>query len=189
MIDASMSTGEISELLAKVGEGDAASKDVLLELVYRDLEAMARAVMRRSDGSLEPSGLVHELYMRFANTPLAARDRRHFFAIAARAMRQIVTDRARRKQTAKRGRDLERVTLSDVGVRNDGVELLAVDAALTRLETLSPRQARIVELRCLVGLTVEETAEVLDVSERTVHAEWRLARAWLARELGAHDSR
>lgn len=182
-----MPSGEISELLAKIGEGDTASKDALLVLVYRDLEALARSVMRRSDGSLEPGGLVHELYMRFANTPLAAHDRRHFFAIAARAMRQIVTDRARRKLTAKRGHGFERVTLSDVGARDGSVELLAVDDSLTRLEALSPRQARIVELRCLVGLTVEETADVLEISARTVHAEWRLARAWLARELGANE--
>ena len=106
---------------------------------------------------------------------------------AALAMRQTLVDRDRRRRTDKRGGDAVRVTLS--GLRDDAdddVDVLAVEQALEKLEALSERQARIVELRCLVGMTVAETAEALDVSERTVHADWRLARAWLTRELADH---
>jgi RNA polymerase sigma factor (TIGR02999 family) len=175
--------GEISLLLGRMREGDASARDRLLPLVYRDLEHIAAAYQRGPGVSLEARGLVHELYLRLAATPLDARDRKHFFAVAALAMRQILADRARRKRTAKRGGDAMRVTLSGVAGKNDTVDGAAVEEALRRLEALSPRQARIVELRCLVGLTVVETADVLDISERTVQSEWRLARAWMTRAL------
>jgi len=175
--------GEISLLLGRMRDGDAAARDRLLPLVYRDLEHIAAAYARSPGVSLEPRGLVHELYLRLAVTPLDARDRKHFFAVAALAMRQILADRARRKRTAKRGGDAMRVTLSGVADGADPVGAAAVDEALRRLEALSPRQARIVELRCLVGLTVAETADVLEISERTVQTEWRLARAWMTRAL------
>jgi RNA polymerase sigma factor (TIGR02999 family) len=117
---------------------------------------------------------------------IEARDRKHFFAIAALAMRQILADRARRKRAEKRGGDAVQVTLSGLADAGEhAADALAVHDALVKLEALSVRQARIVEMRCLVGLTAAETAEALDISERTVHSEWRLARAWLARELGA----
>jgi RNA polymerase sigma factor (TIGR02999 family) len=100
-------------------------------------------------------------------------------------MRQILTDRARRKIAAKRGGPEQvRVTLSGIAETDQQIDAIAVDDALKKLEELSPRQARIVEMRCLIGMSVVETADALDVSERTVHAEWRLARAWLSRELG-----
>lgn len=174
---------DITALLDRMREGDASARDALFPAVYKDLEAIANAHVRRGDVSLEPRGLVHELYLRLTTAPLHARDRKHFFAIAALAMRQILVDRARRRQSAKRGGKAVRVTLS--GLSGDGaeVDLVAVDQALRRLEDLSERQARIVELRCLVGLTAGETADTLGVSERTVHAEWRLARAWLTRAL------
>ena len=164
-------------------EGDDAARDALVPLVYRDLEAIAAAYTRRPGGSLEPRGLVHELYVRLASAPLDARDRKHFFAIAALAMRQILVDRARRRKARRRGGDAVRVTLQGLPGTEDGVELIAIEDALRRLEALSPRQARIVELRCLVGLSVAETAEAIGVSERTVAGEWRLARAWLVRAL------
>jgi RNA polymerase sigma-70 factor (ECF subfamily) len=175
--------GEISLLLGRMRDGDASARDRLLPLVYRDLEHIAAAYQRAPGVSLEPRGLVHELYLRLAATPIDARDRKHFFAVAALAMRQILADRARRKRTAKRGGDAMRVTLSGVAGKNDTVDGAAIEEALRRLEALSPRQARIVELRCLVGLTVVETADVLDISERTVQSEWRLARAWMTRAL------
>lgn len=175
--------GEITALLGRMRDGDGGARDQLVPLVYRDLEAIAAAYTRKPGVSLEPHGLVHELYVRLASAPLHARDRKHFFAVAALAMRQILVDRARRRRAAKRGGDAVRVTVDQLDLR-DGVELVVIEDALRRLEELSPRQARIVELRCLVGLTVEETADVLDVSARTVHAEWRLARAWLVRALG-----
>lgn len=176
---------EITQLLARVREGDAAARDALLPLVYRDLEAIARGYVHPNQ-SIEPRGLVHELYLRLVASPIDARDRKHFYATAALAMRQILADRARRRRAAKRGGDAVQVTLTGLAEANrDGAgDALAVDDALAKLEQLSPRQARIVELRCLVGLSVEETAEALELSERTVYAEWRLARAWLLRELG-----
>jgi RNA polymerase sigma factor (TIGR02999 family) len=175
--------GEISLLLGQMRDGDASARDRLLPLVYRDLEHIAAGYARAPDQSLEPRGLVHELYLRLATTPLDARDRKHFFAIAALAMRQILVDRARRKRTAKRGGDAMRVTLSGVAGKGEILDAAAVDEALRRLEALSPRQARVIELRCLVGLSVVETADVLGVSERTVQSEWRLARAWMTRAL------
>lgn len=180
-----MSSPEISLLLVRVRDGDPAAKDALFPAVYRDLEAIARAQVR-SGASLEPSGLVNELYLKLDDATIQATDRKHFFAIAARAMRQILVDRARRRQSEKRGgAHPERVTLTGLASEQTGVDLLAIDNALRKLEQLSERQARVVEMRCLLGLTVEETAEALEVSERTVHAEWRLARAWLSRELVA----
>lgn len=176
------SPGDITVLLGRMRDGDAAARDQLVPLVYRDLERIASAYANRPGVSLEPHGLVHELYMRLVASPVNARDRKHFYAVAALAMRQILVDRARRRAASKRGGDAERVTLEGVGV-GGAVDLLVVEDALRKLEALSPRQARIVELRCLVGLSVPETAEVLGVSERTVHGEWRIARAWLVRAL------
>ncbi|HET9627417.1 MAG TPA: ECF-type sigma factor [Kofleriaceae bacterium] len=180
-------SAEITALLGRVGEGDAEARAALLPLVYRELEAIARAYVRPPHASIEPRDLVHELYMRIAQAPFAARDRKHFFAIAALAMRQILTDRARRRRAAKRGGEAVQVTLTGLAAddRRDQIDVLAIEDALVRLEALSERQARIVEMRCLLGLSVAEVADALDVSERTVHAEWRLARAWLTRELGA----
>lgn len=127
---------------------------------------------------------MHELYLKLVSSPVEARDRKHFYAIAALAMRQILADRARRRKAAKRGGpEKVQVTLSGLAEEERHVDVLAVDDALTKLEELSPRQARIVELRCLIGMSVAETADALEVSERTVHSEWRLARAWLSREL------
>ncbi len=181
---AELHPGQITVLLERVRGGDGAARDELLPLVYKDLEAIAKAYVNPA-ASLEPHGLVHELYLKISSAPLDARDRKHFFAIAALAMRQILTDRARRRRAGKRGGDQVQVSLSGMadGESAREVDALAVETALAKLEKLSPRQARIVEMRCLLGLTVPETAEALDLSERTVHAEWRLARAWLTREL------
>jgi RNA polymerase sigma factor (TIGR02999 family) len=178
---------DITALLVRARDGDAGAKDALFPAVYRDLERIAIAHVR-GGASLEPRGLVHELYLRLTSAPLDARDRKHFFAIAALAMRQILVDRARKRQATKRGGEhAERVTLSGLADEDNGVDLIAIDRALRKLEDLSARQARVVELRCLLGLTVEETAETLGVSERTIHAEWRLARAWLSRELQEYE--
>jgi RNA polymerase sigma-70 factor, ECF subfamily len=171
----------------RAGGDEASARAELLPLVYRDLEQIAAAYVRAPGVTIEPRGLVHELYLRLASTPIEARDRKHFYAVAALAMRQILADRARRRRAGKRGGDAVRVTLSGIPDNSDPTDAAAVDAALRRLEALSPRQARIVELRCLVGVTAAETAEALGVSERTVHTEWRLARAWLARELAVGE--
>ena len=179
-----MAGPQITALLRAIREGDLGARDQLLPLVYGELEAIASAYVDPRS-SVEPRALVHELYLRLATGTFEAQDRKHFFATAARAMRQILTDHARRRKAAKRGGDAARVTLSELADSERSIDLLAVDDALAKLEALSARQARIVELRCLVGMSVAETAEALDVSERTIHAEWRLARAWLVRELGA----
>ena len=175
----------ITQLLHQMQGGDAGARDALLPLVYGELEKIARAYVSPAN-SLEPRGLVHELYLKLiaSKDMVEAKDRKHFFAIAALAMRQILTDRARRKKAAKRGGPEQvRVTLSGIADSDQQLDALAVDDALKKLEELSLRQARIVEMRCLIGMSVIETADALDVSERTVHAEWRLARAWLSREL------
>lgn len=179
-----MADGSITALLGRMHDGDGSARDALLPLVYQELEAIAKAYVNPA-ASLEPRGLVHELYLKLVSTPIEARDRKHFYAIAALAMRQILADRARRKKAHKRGGpDKVQVTLSGLADRGEQqVDVLAIDDALAKLEALSPRQARIVELRCLIGMSVPEVAEALDVSERTVAAEWRLARAWLTREL------
>ncbi|HTR51794.1 MAG TPA: ECF-type sigma factor [Kofleriaceae bacterium] len=194
---------EITALLGRVRDGEAGAREALLPLVYGELENIARGYAHPAM-SIEPRGLVHELYLKLVGSPIEssgsagarsdakrrggvidARDRKHFFAIAALAMRQILADRARRRRAEKRGGDAVQVTLTGLAESGDDVcDALAVHDALVKLEELSERQARIVEMRCLVGLTAIETAEALDISERTVHAEWRLARAWLARELG-----
>lgn len=176
-------SGEITELLCRMREGDRTARDALVPLVYRDLEVIAAAYTRKPGTTLEPHGLIHELYVRLASAPLDARDRKHFFAVAALAMRQILTDRARRRNADKRGGGALAVTLDGLPGVEPALDLVVVEDALRKLEALAPRQARIVELRCLVGLTVAETAEAIGVSERTVHTEWRLARAWLTRAL------
>ncbi|HEX3762986.1 MAG TPA: ECF-type sigma factor [Kofleriaceae bacterium] len=175
---------EVSILIGRLRDGEPDARDELLPLVYNELEAIARAYTHGAS-SLDPRGLVHELYLRLVNTPLEPRDRKHFFAIAALAMRQILADRARKKRAAKRGGgDAERVPLTGLATGGRLVDLLVVEDVLARLEAVSPRQARIVELRCLLGMSVAEIADAIEVSPRTVHAEWQLARAWLVRELG-----
>jgi RNA polymerase sigma factor (TIGR02999 family) len=180
----SHATAEITALLGRLGDGAADARESLLSLVYRELEAIARGYLRRGAASIEPGELVHELYLRLAGAQLAARDRKHFYAIAALAMRQILADRTRRRRAGRRGGGAVQVTLSGLAAE-PARDLADVEAALARLEEISPRQARVVELRCLIGMSTAETAEALDVSTRTVEGDWRLARAWLTRELGS----
>ena len=175
---------EITLLLGRMRSGDAAARDALLPLVYGELEAIARGYAR-PDASLEPRGLVHELYLRLATANIEAVDRKHFYTIAALAMRQIIADRARRRRAAKRGGDAIRVTLEGLADEGRAADALDIEDALAKLEALSARQARIVEMRALLGMSVPEVAEALGISERTVHTDWRLARAWLTRELDA----
>jgi RNA polymerase sigma factor (TIGR02999 family) len=175
--------GDITALLDRAREGDEQARKSLVPLVYGELETIARAYLRGSDTSLEPQGLVHELYLRLASSQLDANDRKHFFAAAALAMRQILVDRARKRGAAKRGGNAVRVTLSGMPATARDVELEAITDALRELETVSPRQARVVELRCLLGLSEVETAAALEISERTVRNDWRIARAWLTAAL------
>jgi RNA polymerase sigma factor (TIGR02999 family) len=174
---------DITDLLVRIREGDDGARHALVPLVYADLEVIARAHLRGGANSLEPRGLVHELYLKLARSSIDARDRKHFFAAAALAMRQILIDRARRRHADKRGGHALRVTLSMATNQSSEADLVAINDALRRLEELSPRQARVVEMRCLLGLSVAETASALEVSERTVRGDWRVARAWLTDEL------
>jgi RNA polymerase sigma factor (TIGR02999 family) len=157
--------------------------------VYAELRQLAaRRIRRDGSASLQPTALVHELFVRFVEQrPAEFADERHFMAVAARAMRAILTDRARARAALKRGGHLT-MTLTDVDRVADArrVDALALEESLARLETLDARQARIVELRYFGGMTVEETASALDLSPTTVKREWRAARAWLLQELDLH---
>jgi RNA polymerase sigma factor (TIGR02999 family) len=156
--------------------------------VYSTLRRMALGQLRResSGHTLQPTDLVHEAYLRLRRQRLDLwQGQGHFYSIAARLMRRILTDHARRKAAAKRGSDVVRVALEDSDATVEGVtpEVLELDRALGRLEAMDPRQARIVELRFFAGLTVEETAAALGLGTATVKREWRIAKAWLQRAL------
>jgi RNA polymerase sigma-70 factor (ECF subfamily) len=163
--------------------------DAFATAVYNELRRLAVSSMRRErpGQTLQPTALVHEVYLRLADGKAAWTDRNHFLGIAARSMRQILVDRARSRGAQKRWAGKDRVTFNDalaVFSADDDAMLPALDEALTRLEALDPEQARIVELRYFIGLSVEETAATLGVSPATVKRRWSLARAWLFRELG-----
>jgi RNA polymerase sigma factor (TIGR02999 family) len=171
-------------MLRAWAQGDEAAGDRLFPILYGELRLQARRYMRRERRShtLQPSALVHEAYLRLAGAPDPDwHDRSHFFAFAARVMRQVLVDHARRKRAAKR--EGQHVTLDDADASAAPLELLDLESALTELALLDPRQARVVELRFFGGLDVEETADVLGLSSRTVKREWQTARAWLQHRL------
>jgi RNA polymerase sigma factor (TIGR02999 family) len=165
--------------------------DALLPIVYEELRRLAAAYLRRErpGQTLQPTALVHEAYLRLMkDRPDRWQNRAHFCAIAAHSMRQILIERARARGAQKRGGAQPRVTLDEALVAADGreepsVDLVALDDALARLEAIDADQARLVELRFFGGLTIEETAEALNISPATVKRHWTVARAWLAREL------
>ena len=160
----------------------------LLPLVYDDLRRLAQAKMNREPAnvSLEPTALAHETFMRLVDqSRVDWRGKSHFMALAAQAMRRILVDHARARKRLKRGGSRQRVDLSS-GVAATGpseVDLIELDDALEKLAALDPRQAKVIELRFFGGLNVEETAEALGVSKRTIEGDWTMARAWLRREL------
>jgi RNA polymerase sigma-70 factor, ECF subfamily len=159
----------------------------LTPLVYNELRRLAAAYMRRErpGQTLQATALVHEAFLRLAGAGTPGHDERHFVGIAARSMRQILVERARARGAQKRWAALDRVTMSAaLAVAADPESVLpSLDEALTRLEAIDPEQARIVELRYFVGLSIEETAAALDMSPATLKRRWALARAWLFREL------
>jgi len=175
---------DVTALLAAARGGDDGALERLLPVVYADLRAVAEREMRREAAghTLQPTALVHEAYLRLAGAAENAGDRTHFLAIAARAMRQVLVDHARRRDAAKRGGGAPPVTLTDaVGAGPlDLDELLALDRAL---DTLDPRQRQVVECRFFAGMEESEIATALGLSERTVRRDWAKARAWLYREL------
>lgn len=189
---ATASTQEITELLKAWGKGDKAALDELTPLCYRELRRLARRHMRRErpGQTLQTSALVNEAFLRLTDWEnIDWQNRAHFFAMAARIMRNILVDFAKRRRSAKRGADPLMVSLSAVAnVPQRGADLIALDEALDALAALSPRQSQVIELKFFGGLTIEETAEVLKVSPGTVRRDWSLAQAWLYRELSKGGS-
>lgn len=177
----------VTELLAAARDGDPGALERVYGLAYEELRRVARAVRRgRPSSSLTTTALVHEAFLKLVpSRTLEWQDRRHFFGVVARAMRQVLFDAAERRLAAKRGGGAREVSLpEDIHAAPiDPVELLDLHAALQRLGSLDPRLVHLVELRYFAGLTVEDTAQTLGVSTATVKRDWRLARAWLARAL------
>lgn len=174
--------------------GDDRGADALLPLVYDELRRLARHYLsRESPGhTLAPTALVHEAYLRLAeHSRVEWQGRTHFFAVGARMMRRVLVDHARAHGRGKRGAGARPVTLVDDVAKQefDLADVLALEEALTRLEALDAREARVVELRVFAGLTIDEIAELLDVSRRTVEGDWSHARAWLAAELSESPGR
>ncbi len=177
-----------TQLLAAAGRGDAVADEELFAVVYADLHRVASAYLQRErkGHTLQPTALVHEAYCRLVDAEnLEFADRRHFYAVAARAMRRILVDHARKRKAAKRGGGAGRIPLDrlpELPAERDAW-LTALDDVLGDLEKQDPRQAKVVELRFFGGLTIQETGETLGVSHATVERDWKVARAWLAREL------
>jgi RNA polymerase sigma factor (TIGR02999 family) len=178
-----LSTSEVTRLLEQIRAGNAGARDRLYSMVYEDLRRIARAHLRgRATGTLGTTAMVNEAYLRLAGDGERSwNDRVHFLSVASRAMRQILVDHARRKLAAKRGGGQAALSLDEerVGEEPRIVEILALDQALDRLKALDERLTRVVELRFFGGLSVEETASVLGVTDRTVKRDWQKARAVL----------
>jgi RNA polymerase sigma-70 factor, ECF subfamily len=180
--------GDISRLLAQMAAGNELAQQELIPLVYEELRRLARGYMRRerTDHTLQPTALVNEAYLRLAEgSPVNWKDRTHFFAVAATLMRRILVDHARAHQAGKRVGHGRRLEMDEAAAfpEQKGIDPLALDEALGRLEKRDPRQSRIVEMRFFGGLSEEEIARHLGISSRTVRREWRVARAWLFKEV------
>jgi len=180
--------GEITQLLICWRGGDRDAFDRLLPLVYDELRHLAHRQLRRigGDATLNTTAVIHEAYLKLVDQSRAAvQDRHHFFSLAARAMRQILVDDARRRGAQKRGGGVDPVVLDDgaMAAAGGGADLVDVDEALKKLEVADARLAKLVEMRFFGGLSVEETAEALEVSPRTVKRDWQKARAFLYHEL------
>ena len=180
----------LTELLARWGAGDREALDQLIPAVYQELRRVARAHLARErpGHTLQPTALVHEVYLRLGSYErISWLDRAHFFAVASRIMRRVLVDQARRRAAAKRGGSATRVTLTELhGTgRSMEVDILALHEALTLLEEKDARQCGVVEMRYFGGLDYEEIADVLGVSVPTVKRDWRVAKLWLRRVLSA----
>jgi RNA polymerase sigma factor (TIGR02999 family) len=184
MAKGGLTVSAITDLLSRWNAGDDDALARLVPLVYEDLRIVAAQALReeRSGHTLQPTALVHEAYLRLRGVRSQKfRDRTHFYAAAARAMRRILVDHARRRGAVKRGQGWMRVSLDDVPALGFdlGLDLVGLDAALEDLTTVAPAAARVVELRCFAGLSVEETAAHTGASAATVKRHWAFARAWL----------
>ena len=180
---------EITELLIAWSDGRPEALDGLMPVVYEDLHRIASRYMRREPAGqfLQPTALVSEAYLRLIDQRRVQwRNRAHFFGVAAKIMRRILVDHARRRRAGRRGGDRERVTLTALDLAAGGpnpIDVLSLHQALDRLAVFDPQQSRIVELRYFAGLTLEEVAEVVGVSEATVARDWTIAKAWLRASL------
>lgn len=184
--------GDVSLLLVAASEGDRGAADQAFALVYSDLQRLARRQVRQSGDGVGATSLVHEVYLRLVRPDaLQLRSREHFFALAARAMRQLVIDHARQRTAAKRGGGAAPASLTAfeerVGELGDAERLIGLDQALDRLAALDPQLATLVELRFFAGLELEEIAALTGRSERSLKRDWRRARAVLHANLGADD--
>ena len=182
---------EVTQLLLDCRDGGAAALDRLFPVVYQRLHEIAQAHLRRGGPgqTVSTTALVHEAYLKLVDAErIEWQDRGHFLSLASRAMRQILIDYARKHRSAKRGGELRRVDLDavQIAVAERADTLVQLDEALTRLAALSPRLAQVVELKFFGGLTEEEAASVLGVTDRTVRRDWIKARGWLHQELAAH---
>lgn len=182
------SDADITRLLGDARAGDAAAQDELIARLYRELRGIARRQLsrERADHTLRPTELVHEAYLKLVGLDrLEWQNRAHFFAIAARSMRNLLVDHAQRRNRKKRGGGVPNLSLTEIPDYGaaDADQMLALNEALCALEERNERHARIVELRFFAGMTIEETAAALDISPATVKRDWQLLRAWLAREM------
>jgi RNA polymerase sigma factor (TIGR02999 family) len=186
-----VSPGDVTALLGDWSRGNRTALDQLLPLVYAELRRVAARQLRneRADHTLQPTALIHEVYIRLVDQrQVDWQNRAHFFGVSAQVMRRILVDHARRHGASKRGDGVRCVSIDeakDVAAASNDIPVVALDYALDRLEKVDAALAKIVELRAFGGLTIEEAAHVLSVSPSTVKREWRTAKAWLNRELGS----
>ncbi len=176
----------MTELVRRLGGGDPGVAEELLPLVYDELRAVAQGLFARQPHghTLQPTALVHEAWLKLAGSRQDWETRSHFFSVAARAMRQVLTDYARARRTDRRGKGWQKVTFADqLASDRQDYDLVDMDDALHRLAQANERHARVVELRLFAGLTVDEVAAVLGVTPRTIKLDWRSARAWLRHAL------
>lgn len=181
-------SSEITKLLQDWNDGKEYAKDELLPFVYDELKKQARVFMarERGDHTLQPTALVHEAFMRLANqTGIDWKDRKHFYGIASRLMRQILVDHARARATNKRGNQAIHFSVDDIQIplEERAASIISLHEVLERLEEFDERMAKIVEMRFFGGLSNSEIGESLEISERTVGREWKSAKLWLYREL------
>lgn len=182
------STTDVTQLLLAWGDGDEAAFERLVPMVHAELRRIARRQMghERHDHTLQATALVNEAYLKLIDIERVKwQDRAHFFAMSSRIMRRVLIDFARARGYQKRGAGAHKVTLDEgrVGATGRGADVLALDEALESLAKIDPRKSQVVEMRCFGGLSIEETAEALGVSVRTVKRDWTMAKLWLRREL------
>ena len=178
---------DVSNLLDRAAQGDGSASPELFAALHAELHSLARSAMRseRKDHTLQPTALVNEAFLRLVKSPVSWESRAQFFSGSARVMRRILIEHARANHAHKRQGDRQKVEFQEpmAMVESDPEQLLSIDSALERLAEIDPRAEHIVELRFFVGMSVEETAKILALSEKTVKRDWEFARVWLEREL------